>query len=136
LTQVPMSLLMNTYTQDLWNHIKLSTYRIVDVWNETAKDVLAKTVSVLVSLWVFVFSSLLGAMDGLLNRYKRTCEGGRESTYIYHKVSSSMYKIPLAILVVFLSLPLDINPEIVVILLSITFFMYFYITTSSLKKYL
>jgi hypothetical protein len=128
--------IMNAYTIDLWNLVQGYSYKILQVFNETAKDIMAKTLSVMVSLWIFIFSSLLGAMDGLLHRYIRTQEGGRESTYVYHKVAYCVYKAPLAIILLYLALPIMINPEIVVVILSMTFFMFFYLTTASLKKYL
>ena len=102
----------------------------------TFKVVIAKFLSVFASFWVFIFAALMGAMDGLLARYIRTNEGGRESTFIFHRVSDKVIKVPITIVFLYLSSPLTINPEVIVLIMSLLFFVFFYIATANLKKFL
>lgn len=106
------------------------------VVSATFEVLIAKFLSIFVSVWVFVFASILGAMDGLLERFIRTSEGGRESTFIFHRVSDTMIKVPVAIVFFYLTIPLFFNPELIVVFMSILFFMFFYIATANLKKFL
>lgn len=107
-----------------------------EVLVNTFKVLAAKFLSVFASFWVFIFAAILGATDGLLARYVRTNEGGRESTFIFHRVSDTVIKIPVAIVFLYLTIPLFLNPELVVLVMSILFFMFFYIATANLKKFL
>lgn len=102
----------------------------------TFKVTVAKFIGIFSSFFVFLFASIIGAMDGLLARYIRTCEGGRESTFLYHKVSDKVLQIPVAILFLYLTSPFLVNPEYVVIFISVVLFSFFRISTSNLKKYL
>ena len=102
----------------------------------SGKLVIAKFFSVFISLPVMVFAALLGAADGLLKRYIRTQEGGRESTFVYHRVSDRVIALPVWILWGYLISPFDINPQVVVVLMSILLFCFFNISTANLKKFI
>ncbi len=102
----------------------------------TLMVMMAKCFSVLVSFWVFVFAALIGAMDGLLKRYIRTNEGGRESTFIFHRVSQLMITLPVAVLFFYLTLPVFVRPEVVAVGMSVMVFLFFNISTANLKKFL
>ena len=95
-----------------------------------------KGVSLMVSVWVWVFAGLLGAMDGLLARYIRTQEGGRESTFIFHRVADKVIGVPVMLLLVYLAVPLFVNPEWVVMAMSVMVFVFFYLLSANLKKFL
>jgi hypothetical protein len=96
----------------------------------------AKVLSILVSFWVYVFYALVGVLDGLVRRYIRTIEGGRESTFVFHKISHLVIQLPVGIVALYLIVPGLFSPEIVVILMSFSLFGFFKIATSQLKKYL
>jgi integrating conjugative element membrane protein (TIGR03747 family) len=102
----------------------------------TTKILFAKVMNIIVSFWLYVFASLLGALDGLVKRYIRTAEGGRESTFVFHKVSHVVIQLPIWILALYLIIPDTFSPEIVVMLISLALFAFFTIATSQLKKYL
>ncbi len=102
----------------------------------TFKILIAKFLSVFSSIWVFIFAALIGGIDGLLKRYIRTIEAGRESTYIFHRVSDFLIKIPVGMLFLYLTLPIFIRPELVALLMSVTVFLFCYTATSNLKKFL
>lgn len=97
---------------------------------------LLKFISVLCSFMVFVFAGVLGGLDGLLSRYIRTAEGGRESTYGYHFLADSVFKIPFLLVLVYLALPFSISPLLIVCALSLLIFMFSRISTSHLKKFM
>ena len=110
-----------------------------DVYNiliTTFKVHIAKFIGLLASFWLFVFASILGACDGLLMRYIRTSEGGRESTFVFHRVTGNVIKVPVSIVFIYLTIPVSPDPEIVAVIISILFYMFFYIATSNLKKFL
>ena len=111
-------------------------HRLVSMLVLTAKVVIAKCISLFASVWVFVFAALIGALDGLVARYIRTSEGGRESTFIFHKVADGLLKIPVILLFLYLTSPFFINPEWVVVLMGVLFFAFFYTATANLKKFL
>jgi len=106
------------------------------VMGATLMVMMAKCLSVMVSFWVFVFAALMGAMDGLLKRYIRTNEGGRESTFIFHRVSELMITLPVALLFFYLTLPVFVRPEIVAVGMGVIVFLFFHISTANLKKFL
>ncbi len=109
---------------------------LVNVAWGTLEVLIAKFFSVFASFWVFIFAAFLGAMDGLLARYIRTQEGGRESTFIFHRVSDVVIRLPIGILFLYLTLPFFLNPEMVVVIVSVLFFSFFYLATANLKKFL
>lgn len=101
----------------------------------TIKIVLGKLAGIVVSIWIYIFASLLGMLDGLLKRYVRTQEGGRESTFVFHKVSNTVLAIPAYILAVYLVVPLFINPAVVACVMAVLFYWFFSLVTSNLKKF-
>lgn len=115
--------------------ISLAT-KIYCLVQKTLLVALAKILSIATSIWVLIFAAIFGASDGLRSRYIRTMEGGRESTFIFHRVSSALIQAPIAVLFLYLLLPITLNPEIVVIGISLLFFACFYLTTANLKKFL
>ena len=102
----------------------------------TAKVVLTKFVSIFSSTMVFILCGALGVFDGLLSRYIRKKEGGRESAFLFHRASRFLIKASVFIVFLYLLIPVCMNPQWIVALLSIIFFSYFYIYASCLKKYL
>ena len=95
----------------------------------------AKLAGILSVIWVLVFAVIVGAMDGLLERYIRTMEGGRESAFIFHQLTNGM-RYPFLLLFVYLAVPILINPEIFMVLMSVLFFVLIRGATANLKKFL
>lgn len=102
----------------------------------TIKIIFAKLTAVFASILVFMAFIILGTSDGLLSRYIRTSEGGRESTLMFHKVSDKLIQASSIIIFLYLICPIFISPEWVVVLLSFLLLMYCRSATSNLKKYL
>lgn len=97
---------------------------------------LLRFISVFCSIMVFVFAAILGFLDGLLTRYIRTAEGGRESTYIYHHLADSTFKLPFFLIIAYIALPLPISPLLVVAVITLLIFMFCRISAANLKKFL
>jgi len=97
---------------------------------------LFKFISVFAAILIYIFAGLLGALDGLVVRYVRTAEGGRESTFIFHKMTNVIIQLPIWLIIIYLISPVLINPMIVIALLALSFFVVFNIATSNLKKFL
>lgn len=95
-----------------------------------------KFISVFSAILIYVFAGLLGALDGLVMRYVRTAEGGRESTFIFHKMTDTILQIPIWLIFIYLLSPVLINPTWIIVLLSLSFFLVFNIATANLKKFL
>lgn len=96
-----------------------------------------KFISVFCSFSVFIFAGFLGLLDGLLTRYIRTAEGGRESTYIYHHLADALFKIPFCLVVAYLALPFPLkNPLILVVILAMISFLFCRLSASNLKKFI
>ncbi|MCE3237398.1 MAG: hypothetical protein K0R24_379 [Gammaproteobacteria bacterium] len=122
--------------EECMSMISQEVIQFLSVMVKTTQVLLAKVISVLASFWVYIFYSLVGVLDGLVKRYIRTSEGGRESTFVFHKVSNLVIQLPVGIVVLYLIVPDLFSPEIVVILMSFSLFAFFKIATSQLKKYL
>lgn len=97
---------------------------------------LLKFISVFCSSMVFVFAALLGFLDGLLARYIRTAEGGRESTYVYHHLADAIFKTPFYLIVVYLALPLPLSPLLIVAMITLLTFMFCRLSAANLKKFI
>jgi hypothetical protein len=95
-----------------------------------------KVLSILSAFWLFVFSSLIGSLDGLLSRYIRTSEGGRESAFFFHHVSDVLLSLPALVFFGVLIVPFFISPVWVKSLLAMLLFIFFHTQASSLKKFL
>lgn len=110
--------------------------KIKSIFSDTVEIIFSKLVAVFASIFVFMAFIALGTLDGLLSRYIRTSEGGRESTLMFHKMSDKLIKISCTIIFLYLICPIFINPEWIVVLLSVLLLVYCRISTSNLKKYL
>ena len=97
---------------------------------------LFKFINIMGATLIYVLAALLGACDGLVTRYVRTAEGGRESTFIFHKMTDTILQIPAWLIMIYLVSPVLINPTFMIGLLALSFFMVFNIATANLKKFL
>jgi len=85
---------------------------------------------------VFLLFSLLGLVDGLVQRDLRRWGGGRESSYLYHYAKNSVWMFMLSAWVIYLALPISLHPVFIVLPFSILFAFSISITASTFKKYL
>jgi integrating conjugative element membrane protein (TIGR03747 family) len=85
---------------------------------------------------VFLLFSLVGLVDGLVQRDLRRWGGGRESSYLYHYAKGSVWVFLIAAWVIYLAMPISINPALVVVPFAILFAFSISITASTFKKYL
>lgn len=84
----------------------------------------------------FVLFGLVGLIDGLVQRDLRRWGGGRESSYLYHYAKRSVGGFLIAAWVVYLALPVSVDPALVVIPFATLLAGSIRITASQFKKYL
>ena len=85
---------------------------------------------------VFLLFSLIGLVDGLVQRDLRRWGGGRESSYLYHYAKSSVWMFILIAWVSYLALPISLHPAFIVLPFAVTFGFSISVTASTFKKYL
>ena len=85
---------------------------------------------------VFLLFSLLGLVDGLVQRDLRRWGGGRESSYLYHYAKNSVWMFMLSAWVIYLALPMSLHPVFIVLPFSVLFAVSISVTASTFKKYL
>lgn len=85
---------------------------------------------------VFLLFSLVGLIDGLVQRDLRRWGGGRESSYLYHYAKNSVWKFVLTACVIYLALPISLHPVFIVLPFSVLFAISISVTANTFKKYL
>ena len=85
---------------------------------------------------IFVLFSLIGLVDGLVQRDLRRWGGGRESSYLYHYAKKSVWIFVLTAWVSYLALPFSLHPVFIVLPFAIMFAISISVTASTFKKYL
>jgi integrating conjugative element membrane protein (TIGR03747 family) len=85
---------------------------------------------------LFLVFSLIGLVDGLVQRDLRRWGGGRESSYLYHYAKKSIWIFVLTAWVGYLALPFSLHPVYFVLPFAIMFSISISITASTFKKYL
>lgn len=85
---------------------------------------------------LFLLAMLTGFVDGLMRRDLRKFGAGRESSFVYHRAKRAV--IPLLIVpgIIYLSLPLSLNPMIVFIPCTLIVCLAMSITAATFKKYI
>ncbi len=88
------------------------------------------------TLPLFVMAAFVGLVDGLVRRDIRRFGAGRESGFIYHRAKASL--MPLAVLpwVVYLALPVSVNPLLILLPSAALLGLATDIAAGSFKKYL
>ncbi len=85
---------------------------------------------------VFLLFSLLGLIDGLVQRDLRRWGGGRESSFVYHYAKKAMIPLVVMTWVTYLALPFSLHPTVIVLPFAMFFATAIAITASTFKKYL
>lgn len=88
------------------------------------------------SLPIYLLSAMVGASTGLTMRDIRRWSGGREYGRIYHKAKAIGPKMLMAAWVIYLSLPISIHPNAIILPCALLFGVNILIITASFKKYL
>ena len=90
---------------------------------------------VIFSLPAFILFGMLGMIDGLVERELRRWGGGRESSLVYNLARKSVFPSFIGACVLYLSLPISVNPAWIIMPFVIAFGLSMRITFDRLKKY-
>ena len=103
----------------------------------TISQVFAVRLAVLIlATPAFIMFALVGLVDGLVERDLRKWGGGRESSFVYHYAKKPIIPIFAMSWIVYLSLPISIHPNYIILPFAIVFGVFIAITASKFKKYL
>lgn len=112
----------------------VSTYLIAAM---TITQVFALRLSILtLALPVFVLAALVGIADGLAQRDVRRWQGGRESSFLYHYAKRLSLASLILPWIIYLALPVSLNPAWVILPCAASFGLMLAVTTATFKKYL
>lgn len=111
-------------------------YSFLTIVYLTMKVILVKLLAVLGAIILYIFTSMLGLLDGLVARYKRTMQAGRESTFVFHRVAKLLLSLPVLLLFIYIISPMYINPLIINFAIAGLLFSGFRVYGSNLKKYM
>jgi len=111
-------------------------YSFLTIVYLTMKVILAKLLAVLGAIGLYIFTSMLGLLDGLVARYKRTMQAGRESTFVFHRVAKLLLSSPVLLMFIYIISPFYINPLIINFAIAGFLFSGFRVYGSNLKKYM
>jgi integrating conjugative element membrane protein (TIGR03747 family) len=99
-------------------------------------ELFAVRLAVLVlSLPVFVLFGLVGLADGLVERDLRKWGGGRESSYVFHLAKGYLAPAIFLAWAIYLSLPVSVEPALIILPFAALFAVALRITAASFKKY-
>ncbi|MBL3529436.1 MAG: TIGR03747 family integrating conjugative element membrane protein [gamma proteobacterium endosymbiont of Lamellibrachia anaximandri] len=103
----------------------------------TVTQVFAVRMAVLtLAMPVFLLFGLVGVTDGLVQRDLRRWGGGRESSFVYHHAKRFILPIVLGAWFIYLSMPVSVHPNFVILPFAALFAMAVAITSGTFKKYL
>nr|WP_329603029.1 TIGR03747 family integrating conjugative element membrane protein [Pseudomonas putida] len=85
---------------------------------------------------LFLLAVITGAVDGLMRRDLRKFGAGRESSFVYHRAKRMLVPLMVSPWVIYLSLPLSVNPIWVLLPCAAVLGWMVAITAATFKKYL
>lgn len=85
---------------------------------------------------LFLLAIFTGAVDGLIRRDLRKFGAGRESSFIYHRAKRTLTPLLVAPWLIYLALPVSINPVLVLLPCAAVLGVAVAITAATFKKYL
>ncbi len=112
---------------------RLSPY--VEVVPLVAKTFCVRLALLGFSLPAFVLFFLMGMVDGLVERDLRRWGGGRESSMVYNLARKSLFRFFISACVIYISLPMSINPTWIILPFAIAFGLSTRVTFERFKKY-
>ena len=96
----------------------------------------ARLATLVLATPAFALFSMVGAVDGLVQRDLRRWGGGRESSYLYHYAKRSVGGFLLAAWFIYLALPVSVNPAFVILPFATLFAFSISVTAGTFKKYI
>lgn len=96
-------------TTSWWQKGCLLVKNLFVLFVENIKVVFYKTIVFVYALPLLAVSSLIGCIDGLIQREIRTQEMGRESSYLFHKFSTLSSKLIKTLMMLYFILPLSLS---------------------------
>lgn len=85
---------------------------------------------------LFLLAVITGAVDGLMRRDLRKFGAGRESSFVYHRAKRTLLPLMVSPWVIYLSIPLSVNPIWVLLPCAAVLGWMVAITAATFKKYL
>lgn len=115
-------------------YVHLESYLIASAY--TVLVFLVRLLVLCLTLPLLLMAAFVGLVDGLVRRDVRRFGAGRESGFIYHRAKASL--MPLAVLpwVAYLTLPVSMNPLLILLPGSMALGVAVDIAAGSFKKYL
>lgn len=101
----------------------------------TLQVTLLRMLNLFLILPMFFWVGLLGLIDGLVLRDLRTFSGGRESSLVYHRARSMALSSVLIGLFLYLILPLNMAPDLMLLPFVMAFGLLISIAARAFKKY-
>ncbi|EIK68548.1 integrating conjugative element membrane protein, PFL_4697 family [Pseudomonas synxantha BG33R] len=85
---------------------------------------------------LFLLATLTGFVDGLMRRDLRKFGAGRESSFVYHRAKRAVMPLLVVPWIIYLSLPITLNPMAVFIPCAVLLGAVMAITATTFKKYI
>ncbi|VVN80185.1 hypothetical protein PS834_01022 [Pseudomonas fluorescens] len=85
---------------------------------------------------LFLLAMLTGFVDGLMHRDLRKFGAGRESSFVYHRAKQALVPMLIVPWIIYLSLPVSLNPMAVFLPSTVMLGVTTAITASTFKKYI
>lgn len=95
-----------------------------------------RIVTLTLTIPLFLLSGFTGLVDGLVQRDLRKFGSGRESSYLYHKARTTITPLIIVPWITYFSVPISVNPLLILLPCAVLMGVSVYITTSTFKKYL
>lgn len=102
----------------------------------TTQLTVLRIATVLLFVPIFLLLGSIGIIDGLIQRHLRRINGGRESALVYHHARNAVLPTLFLTSFIYVVLPLNILPMLLLIPGAILFAMLLFFTTKTFKKYL
>lgn len=136
---IPKELKPNKKETSKIEQIKTFFSNLLHILIGEGKILFIKIISIFASIFFYIFALLFGALNGAISRYIRTAEGGRESSFVFHRIAEVFSKTAALILFIYIVLPitLGLNIEMLLfLLLATSFYCFSYVSMANLKKFL
>ena len=102
----------------------------------TSQIMLIKLTILMAAIPLFLLTMTAGLVDGLNQRAIRTASLGRESSYVFHQLNRWFKRGLIALLALWLAIPVSITPALMLVPVSILLSVMVSVTASRFKKYL
>ncbi len=110
--------------------------RFLEVLMTSFLIISTKLLVLALSIPLLFILATLGLIDGLNQRAIRTAELGRETSYLFHRMSAVAIKATGLILLLWLIIPIEIRPEVALLPVGFVLMMSVSAAASRFKKYL